>query len=64
MELLHHVSIALDSGLYTTCVSLDYKKAFDSVDHFMFLEKLSRYGISQSGLDWFDSYCKGRIQRV
>lgn len=60
MELLHHISFAL----YTTCVFLDYKKVFDSVEHTMLLDKLRCYRISQLGLDWFESYCKDQIQQV
>lgn len=64
LKLLYHVSTALDSGLYTTCIFFDYKKAFDSVDHVMLLEKLRCYGISHVGLKWFESYCNGRVQHV
>lgn len=64
LELLYPISDALDKGMYVVCVFLDYKKAFDSVDHEMLLYKLRTFGIEEGGLKWFDSYCNGRIQQV
>lgn len=63
-ELLYFITDSLDKGMYTACTFLDYKKAFDSVDHSLLLKKLHNYGVSQLGLEWFTSYCNGRIQQV
>ena len=44
-------------------VFLDFKKAFDTVDHNVLLAKLSLYGIQDSAYDWFKSYLNNRTQK-
>ena len=46
----------------TGVVFLDLKKAFDTVDHNILLQKLNMYGIAQNTGKWFESYPKGRKQ--
>ena len=43
---------------------LDLRKAFDVVDHTILIEKLAAYKLSNSSLQWFKSYIKGRRQAV
>ena len=43
-----------------TIVFIEIKKAFDTVDHQILLEKLMLYGIQQCELSWFKSYLKKR----
>ena len=42
---------------------LIYKKAFDAVDHDIFLSKMNLYRIQGIALDWFKSYLTNRTQR-
>ena len=53
----------MDNGKLTGVVFLDVRKAFDSIDHAILLEKLAFYGISQLELAWFQSYLSNRQQQ-
>ena len=44
-------------------VMIDFKKAFDLVDHNMLLKKLKHYKLSDKTLSWFGSYLLNRKQR-
>ena len=52
----------LDSGKIVFSLFLDFKKAFDSVDHKILLSKLNLYGIRGDALNWFESYLSNRHQ--
>jgi hypothetical protein len=56
--------MAIDKGLYTCGVFIDFSKAFDTVNHKIILSKLSHYGIRGIAYEWFDSYLSGRFQYV
>ena len=43
-------------------VSVDVRKAFDTVNHNILLKKLEHYGIQGVVLQWFNSYLSGRHQ--
>ena len=43
---------------------LDLRKAFDSLDHVMLLERLSTMGVHSVELSWFTDYLSQCIQRV
>ena len=61
---MERVAKALDTGKYVVCVFLDLKKALDTVDHTILLQKLEYYGIRGKMHDWFKSYLKSRSQYV
>ena len=46
------------------CVLVDFRKAFDLVDHKILLKKLQCYKCSENCLKWFESYLTNRTQRV
>ena len=46
----------IDKGLINGVLFLDLRKAFDTVDHKILIDKLKLYGITGSTLNWFISY--------
>ena len=52
----------VDNGKLNSVIFLDIKKAFDTVDHKIVLQKLSYYGIKGNSQKLIDSYLQGRIQ--
>ena len=55
---------ALNAGKLKGCVMVDFRKAFDLVDHQILLKKLQYYKCDTSCLSWFRSYLSNRTQRV
>ena len=51
----HEIGQSLDKGLQSDIVYLDLAKGVDSVSHQRLLLKLSRYGVSEKLLQWFES---------
>ena len=45
ISLVEKVNNAMDSGKIMIGVFLDLRKAFDTVDHYILLNKLHKYGI-------------------
>ena len=54
--------VNMDKGRITATVSMDLKKAFDTVDHDVLLQKLEKYGVIGLEHTWFSSYLKNRRQ--
>ena len=51
---------AIDRGLFTGAVFIDLRKAFDTVDPSILLQKLRSIGVSLDCLPWFASYLTDR----
>ena len=54
----------MDDKLLTGICFLDISKCFDTIDHFILIDKLRRYGIRNIELEWFKSYITNRFQSV
>ena len=52
----------MDEGLLIGLISIDLKKAFDTVDHKLFCQKLEHYGVVGKEPSWFESYLSSRKQ--
>ena len=55
---------AINSSQMIGMVMIDFRKAFDLVDHTLLLKKLKYYKISEETISWFSSYLLGRNQKV
>ena len=54
----------IDQGYYSGVLFLDFKKAFDMVNHAILVSKLQSYKLDNLALKWFDSYLSERSQKV
>lgn len=63
-KLVCHLNEARNCNHYSACVFIDYKKAFDCVNHSILISKLSDIGIAWENIDWFHNYFEHRQQRV
>ena len=55
---------AINEGHMLGCVLVDFRKAFDLVDHQILLKQQQCYKCNDSCLSWFESYLSNRTQRV
>ena len=63
-DLLNYVYSELDKGNVVVSIFLDFRKAFDCINHDILLTKLEKFGVRGSPLDWFKSYLSNRAQCV
>ena len=64
IELVEEITNSLDNHESTVGVFIDLKKAFDTVDHGILIEKLYHYGIRGIANKWIGSYLMNRYQYV
>ena len=55
---------AVNEGKLVGCVMVDFRKAFDLVDHDILLKKLKLYKCDETCIAWFKSYLAQRSQQV
>ena len=53
-----------DKNMICFSVFIDLKKAFDTVNHDIILDKLQYYGATDMTLNWYKSYLSNSKQRV
>ena len=65
LKVTNDIRCALDGNEVVILVLLDLSAAFDTVDHEILLHRLEhQFGVTGSVLKWFDSYLRGRKQKV
>ena len=60
LEVFYDIGLALDRGLESDIIYLDFAKAFDSVCPAKLVSKLKTFGIDDPLFSWFYSYLTGR----
>ena len=64
LNLIENIITILDDKKCTAGVSIDLKKAFDTIDHNILLIKFNSYGIRGVISDWIHSYLSNHKQSV
>ena len=64
IKLTDHWLKCIDDGDLIGTLFLDFRKAFDLVNHNLLIEKLSLYKFSSLSLNWFKSYLDCRKQTI
>ena len=64
ISLIDYITDHLENGMYTVSVFLDFKKAFDSINHDILLYKLNHYGIRGAAYDLIKDYLTNRLQQI
>ena len=64
VRLIDQLLLDMDKDQVSGLVFIDYKKAFDLIDHDILLSKLETYGVAPKELLLFKDYLKGRRQSV
>ena len=63
-DLVSYIAENLDKGCITFGIFIDLRKAFDTLNHSILIQKLNHYGIRGLPLQWFKSYLSSRQQTV
>ena len=64
IRLTDQILMNMDNDNVTGLVLIDFRKAFDVIDHELLLKKLSIYGATPSSVAWFKSYLSERKQFI
>ena len=63
-QITKRIKDTIDSGKFGCGIFVDLRKAFDTVNHEILLNKLEHYGIRDKELDWFKSYLTDRKRYI
>ena len=63
-KLTNYIYTALNKQYCTTAIFLDFKKAFDTLNHKILATKLTNIGLDLSAVNLIENYLKNRNQRT
>ena len=63
-QIAEMIKVSIDNRKFGCGIFVDLRKAFDTVNHEILLNKLEHYGVRESILKWFQSYLFDRKQFV
>ena len=55
---------SIDMGEIIVTLFIDFREAFDMVDHSIIMEKLAHHRLSITSLNWFQSYLSTHVQSI
>ena len=64
IDITHKISMLLETNKFVRCLLINFSKAFDSVDHIIFINKLKSVKISDNVIQWVVSFLTNRMQFV
>ena len=56
MSIVENIQTQLDNGEFAASVFTDLRKAFDTVDHRILIQKLEHYGVRGISKNWFRQF--------
>ena len=62
--ILYHITLLLETNDYVRCLPVDFSKAFDTVNHFILIEKLQKLDIPLIVINWIINFLTDRKQQV
>ena len=63
-QVINYVNTKLDSKMCTLATYVDFRKAFDCVQHPVLIDKLKSLNFEETVINWVKSYLTGREQKV
>ena len=64
VDLTNNLLRSANSGLISLAAFINLRKAFDTVNHKILINKLACYGKWNSNLDWCSNYLSDRSQKI
>ena len=64
LQITEKIKESIDNKKYGCGIFIDLRKAFDTVNHSILLQKMEHYGVRGLSLEWFRSYLTDRKQYV
>ena len=64
LEMIEKITNAIDNKMISIGIFIDLKKAFDTINHSILVQKLSYYGLRGVASKWISSYLENQSQFV